>query len=324
MKVLSIIIPIYNGELYIERCLNSLVACSNKNFEIIIINDASNDKSVNIIKTYLKKYSYIKLFNNKVNMGVSYSRNLGLSQSSGKYVYFLDCDDYVNKSTFVSMLDMLDYNYDVICYAVDSIKNGEIIHNPFVYDKQKLLNKEELFENIDVLINVNTITWIKNKIYNTYIIKTNDISFDISISFSEDLLFNVSYLSHINNIFFVNKNLVFYDRDVINSLSRLYEKDYITEFLKSTEYLLKFFKSNKIQPNQIFFIDRKNVLVYSIDKLINSKSDNYYKEFQLKKLYKREYLPFIQYLNCDDEFESKIKEYLENKKIENLIKDVKK
>lgn len=320
---LSVIIPVHNGELYIDRCLNSLISCQNQKFEIIIVDDDSSDESVNIIKNYVAKYPYIRLFNNKLNMGVSYSRNLGISQSNGKYVYFLDCDDYVEKSTFASMLNLLELNYDVICYAVDSIKNGKIVHNSFVYNNLKLLNKEELFGDIEVLLNVNTITWIKNKVYNTNVIKTNNITFDNRISFSEDLLFNISYMSCIKNIVFINKNLVYYDRDVMNSLSRQYEKDYIAEFLKSTKYLLQFFKKNNIKQNEFFFIDRKNVLVYSIDKLINSESDNCYKECQLKKLYKAEYLPFIQRLNCNNEFESKIKKYIENKNIEDLIKDVK-
>ena len=92
--LISIIVPVYNGEKYIDKCLKSLVNQTLKNIEIIVVNDGSNDKTQNIVEKYKKENSNIILINS-TNKGVAAARNKGLKIAKGNYIGFVDSDDYV-------------------------------------------------------------------------------------------------------------------------------------------------------------------------------------------------------------------------------------
>ncbi len=119
MPEISIIIPIYNSEKYIEQCINSILNQTFKNFELILINDGSTDNSRVICERYENKDKRIKLFNIG-NRGVSSARNLGIENSRGKYIMFCDSDDYV-KNTWCEELYKLikDNNNSYIVCGVE-------------------------------------------------------------------------------------------------------------------------------------------------------------------------------------------------------------
>ena len=99
MKV-SIIIPAYNTERYIKRCLNSTIkqTLDNSQYEIIVINDSSKDKTLGVIKKFLNKFNNFLIINNNKTQGPGISRNKGLRLSRGKYIFFLDSDDYIDQN----------------------------------------------------------------------------------------------------------------------------------------------------------------------------------------------------------------------------------
>ena len=103
----SFIVPVYNTEKYLKKCLNSLVNQTYKDFEIIVVNDGSTDKSSNIISKYQKKYKNIIVID-KENEGLSMARNRGVQKSSGKYIIFVDSDDYVSNK----LLEEVDKKID--------------------------------------------------------------------------------------------------------------------------------------------------------------------------------------------------------------------
>ena len=94
-QLVSIIIPVYNVALYLERCLNSVLSQTYENYEVIIVNDGSTDNSLEICKRYSKQYKRIKTYD-QVNQGVSAARNFGLSRANGEYICFIDADDFVS------------------------------------------------------------------------------------------------------------------------------------------------------------------------------------------------------------------------------------
>ena len=89
----SVVIPVYNSEKFLKKTINSVIKQKNNNTELIIVNDNSTDKSKNICLYYKKKFDFIKLINNKKNLGVGYCRNLAIKNTKGKYIIFLDSDD---------------------------------------------------------------------------------------------------------------------------------------------------------------------------------------------------------------------------------------
>ena len=95
-ELVSIILPIYNAEKYLERCLESIITQTYANIEIILINDGSTDNSINIIKEYAIKDSRIIIID-KENEGVSVARNIGILKARGKYICFVDADDYIRE-----------------------------------------------------------------------------------------------------------------------------------------------------------------------------------------------------------------------------------
>ena len=116
MKRISVIVPIYNAEKYLSRCLDSILMQSNADVELILINDGSTDKSEEIINTYLGRYkSSIKYIKTK-NSGVANARNLGLDKATGDYIIFVDADDYIDKNLFKNLKQYMDKNIDIIKY----------------------------------------------------------------------------------------------------------------------------------------------------------------------------------------------------------------
>ena len=122
MEKVSIIIPIYNSDKTIDRCLKSIINQTYRNIEVICINDGSFDNSYKILQNYLKTDSRIKVIN-QTNKGVSSARNNGIKNSTGKYIMFVDADDYL-KDNMIELLvksikkdssDLLICNYDVKC-----------------------------------------------------------------------------------------------------------------------------------------------------------------------------------------------------------------
>ena len=111
-ELISIIIPVYNAEKFIKRCLDSIINQTYKNIEVICINDGSTDNSLKILKEYEKKYFFIRVYNQK-NCGSGKTRNRGIDLSKGNYITFVDADDYIEKD-YISKFISKYYNMDIV------------------------------------------------------------------------------------------------------------------------------------------------------------------------------------------------------------------
>ncbi len=138
--VLSIIIPVYNAENYIERCLKSVISGELENIEIILINDASNDGGELILKKYASLDKRIVLINNDKNMGQGKSRNKGILFARGKYIGFIDNDDWIESNYFSSMVQKIEEEKSDICVClkIENHKNN--------FSKTHLINPDDLKE----------------------------------------------------------------------------------------------------------------------------------------------------------------------------------
>lgn len=125
MYKVSVIVPVYNTEKYIKKCLDSLINQTMKNIEIIVINDGSNDHSEEIIKEYENKYPKMLKYYKKENGGLSSARNYGVEKANGKYIAFVDSDDYIDKKIFSNLEVRMDENIDLIKYkAIKKYQDG--------------------------------------------------------------------------------------------------------------------------------------------------------------------------------------------------------
>lgn len=140
----SIIVPAYNTEKYIDKCLKSIFSNTYKNFEVIIVNDGSTDKTEDIINKYIKKYDNIIYIKQK-NMGLSLARNNGVKKATGDYLLFIDSDDYVEKNLLENINKDID-DLDVLRYQLNMVFNDKII--PYGEKEFNVTNGIDAFEKI--------------------------------------------------------------------------------------------------------------------------------------------------------------------------------
>lgn len=156
--LISVIIPVYNNENYFERCIKSVIEQTYNNIEIIIINDYSIDNVESIILKYKELDKRIKYYKNTKNEGVGYTRNLGISKSQGKYLYFLDSDDYIEKNCLEVLHSNINEDNSFSCMLkgfkeVNGIRNNtqrtkeelDLLQSPSV--DIRLFNKSVIVDN---------------------------------------------------------------------------------------------------------------------------------------------------------------------------------
>lgn len=148
MKI-SVIIPVYNTENYIKKCIDSVLAQTYSDLEIIVIDDGSTDGSLNICRKMEKNDSRVIVFHQE-NSGVSSARNKGLEMASGEWVSFLDSDDYLDEDFYETLIDAVDMNAPIICCGVRPVnENGEVVPHLQYTDipsKPIMLSGEEMWK----------------------------------------------------------------------------------------------------------------------------------------------------------------------------------
>lgn len=185
---LSVIIPIYNSEQHLKRCLDSVMAQRFTDFELLLIDDGSTDSSFEICQSYAQNDNRIRIIQ-KQNGGPGAARNLGISESKGEWIVFIDSDDWVDPNHLESLTDDIEEGIDLVMHGRYGGKQ---------YLKYK--NKIEVIDSKDNQILFNELNLTPNgqicsKLFNSKIIKTNRIEFVPEIRMSEDVLFILSYLS---------------------------------------------------------------------------------------------------------------------------------
>lgn len=155
MPKVSIIIPVYNAEKYIRKCLDSIVNQTYKNIEVIIVNDGSTDNSEEIIKEYIENQEYnIKYFKNE-NRGVSFSRNFGVNYAEGDYIFFVDADDYLDENLIENLKEKMKKEIDIIKFKAKKVDNNEKVLEEIYVPTFDEVSGEEAFEKLkydDILL----------------------------------------------------------------------------------------------------------------------------------------------------------------------------
>ncbi|GGG67250.1 glycosyltransferase [Epilithonimonas arachidiradicis] len=226
--MISIIIPIYNASQYLQRCLDSLLKQVSDNCEILLVNDGSTDDSKEICEDYAKKFPIVKLYS-QTNQGPSAARNLGIEKSSGTFITFVDSDDYVSDDYFVSLEEMalLDNDLAIYAYRIQPSKRDQKLL------KEGIFNKSEILKIFHSTVTNSKMLWFPwNKLYKKEIIDKYNIRFSEKIRIGEDTIFNLNYLLHCNNVFFLQKVLYNY---VENEASLTQDKSYRGFLLESME-----------------------------------------------------------------------------------------
>lgn len=276
MKV-SIVIPIYKAEKYIKQCVDSVLAQTYKDIEVILVEDGSPDTCGEICEEYGKKDNRVKVIH-KENEGVSKARNTGLSFVTGEYIQFVDSDDYL-ESNMVEMLveTMEQQQVDlVICGFYEENRNFNRI-STLEEDKGKY-NKKEILEHITRNPYSFHYGVLWNKLYKSAYIK-EQLWFPEDMDFGEDFIFNLTYLAKAKEIYVMEEPLYRYIR--YNGDSLMYrqtkEKEEKEKYLQYLEKrLLIFQRYRNFYMNQGLYVENKNKInAYLLKVYVSEKTELY-------------------------------------------------
>lgn len=261
---LSIIVPVYNAEKYLKKCIESIFDNLENSFEVIIINDGSNDSSLKIIEELMKKYTNIVLINN-FNNGVSYSRNIGIKKSKGDYIMFVDADDELKKNWFDETKKYMSENSDVIYFSKYNLKpnKNELLKYVVGYNEENIC-----------------IAGPYSKLFKRKLIEENQILFDEKIINGEDMLFNIEILNKADKVKTINKSFYLYRRYIGQTTKkfdiRIFDSD--ISFHKKISNLLKDYNISDEQKEKIriFCLQGAVLMLYErisyIEKYSNAKT----------------------------------------------------
>lgn len=246
----SIIVPIYNAELYLSRCLDSLIRQTYKNIEVICVNDGSIDRSLEIAMTYSQQYSEIIVIN-KLNTGVSDSRNLALQQATGDYVMFVDSDDWISPNMVEHLLkEAVTHNAELIMCGYsreykDRTKEKVFeLPNRVIYENDDLNQlHRQLFGPLNHELgnpeSLDAIGTVWGKLYDMSILRKYNLKFvDLRIIGSnEDGLFNVGVFEYLTKVVFINQALYHYWKENSSSITSKYNAELQLQWKQLFEYL---------------------------------------------------------------------------------------
>lgn len=305
-ELISVIIPIYNCEKYIGRCIESILNQTYKNFEIICIDDGSTDSSLNIISTYENKIDRKRIIVKSIkNSGPSIARNEGIKIANGKYITFVDSDD------------MLNEKYLEVLYKIAKIKDIKIVRCNY-----KIFNKKGEFKNSeynsqDKLLEKNS--FFEHEMFESIIWNTvwgelidselvRHIKFDENKRIGEDLFFNINIYEQVEKIYYTNERLYYYFENNLGITKKFSEENIKRNFIDAvtnySELYLKFKNTSckyKIVKKMIFstisyqlqlnYINIDNyIFIYDLCKKDNQIL-NCFKEYSGRKYHK--YVSFV-------------------------------
>lgn len=257
---ITIIVPVYNVEQSLSRCIDSILAQTFIDFELLLIDDGSKDNSGKICDDYIQKDKRITVFH-KENNGVSSARNLGLKHAKGKFIAFVDSDDWIKK-TYLNELYSAITNCDYVAGGYTKFNENEDYHTVQYESRTYNLQKSEDIKQIEQSSVISQCLFYHpwRKLFKTNIIQEHNILFDESIFLSEDTIFIIKYICYCKNIRIIsNASYMYYLPQTIGT------KKYLMNLRDLDKHMVSFENSTKIlysyQRNHLYVLKR---LIYNV------------------------------------------------------------
>jgi glycosyltransferase involved in cell wall biosynthesis len=232
MPKISVIVPIYNVEKYLEKCINSLLSQTLEDIQIILVNDGSKDNSGNIAKEYEKNNKDRVIYVEKENGGLSDARNYGLKYATGDFIAFLDSDDYIEKNAYEKMYNKaIEENADYVeCDFLWEFPNKIRVDKQYPYKNKK-----------EMLSFVRVVAW--NKLIKRQLIIDNNLEFPKGLRY-EDVEFTYKLIPFINKFAYVDKPFIHYVQRE-GSIANV-QNERTAEIFNVLDNVIEFYKKNNI------------------------------------------------------------------------------
>lgn len=251
---ISIIVPIYNAEKWLEKCVNSIIEQSYSNIEILLMNDGSTDKSLEICKKFENIDNRIRVID-KENEGVSKTRNLGIEKATGQYIKFVDSDDWLEKNTCEELIKTIkEEKTDLVICGLNIYKNNKLLRTPHL--EKRIVEIKKSIKEFEYIYKVFASPC--NKLYRKDKIVEN---FRVDLDIGEDLLFNIKYLENLEKISVTDKCLYNVCLDNEDSLNRKFRKDKLDVNLDLTDIEVQFCKKTYNNIGESNFLYNKYLLL---------------------------------------------------------------
>ncbi len=257
--LVSIIVPVYNGEKQMERCVKSLIGQTYLNTEIILLNDGSTDHTMQIINKYKKMDDRIIVVD-KPNSGVSDTRNQGLKLAQGDYIQFVDADDWLPNDATEQLVLGMEQNCEMVICDYNRVYDNNIIVKGHIPKEGPISRTDFALYMMKAPANYYYgVLW--NKMFRMDIIRKHELDFPEEIDWCEDLRFNLEYLQYVKQVFVIQKPLYYYvltkgslaqsRTDIIDNLR---VRNYLFEQYKALYESLDLYDENKLRIRS-FYID---------------------------------------------------------------------
>ena len=286
-SLVSIIVPVYNVEKYLQKCIKSLQEQSYENIEIILVDDGSTDKSSILCDNIAKVDKRVSVIH-KNNGGLSDARNLGLSFANGDFILFVDSDDWLERETIkTAYMKIISSNADVVVwgYYADFVSDDEEIIFQKSYSLIGTCNritKEEVFSEKDAL-ELYGYAW--NKLYRKNILQ--NLKFEKGISLVEDILFNATIAERSNKIEFIDYIGTHYIQRKRETLGKKYYSDYIELKSLAAKAIVNILKEYEVSENKIKEITTSffnNTIKSALIMILKDKISHYEKSRRIEYL----------------------------------------
>lgn len=247
--MISIIVPVYNVESYLSKCLDSLIHQTYQDIEIICVNDGSVDSSLKILYQYQTKDRRIRIINQK-NKGLSGARNTGVSNARGEWIMFIDSDDWLDIGCCERVMEIVDSNMD-LCFFSYIREFGNKTSPKLIFGNKMILYNSQI--KIDALYarliglrneelshpeKLDSLSTVWGKLYRTSIIKEHQIEFISTKEIgTEDLLFNIYYFRWIKKALYLPDAFYHYRKNNVSSLTRLYKPNLDVQWTRLFSYI---------------------------------------------------------------------------------------
>ena len=262
---ISIVVPVYNAEAYLHRCVDSILNQKLQDFEIILVNDGSKDRSGKICDAYAKKDNRIQVIH-KDNARVSAARNDGIKLATGKYLGFVDADDWIEEDMYQDLLvEAEQFNLDFAMCDFKKVSNNIVTEQtqPIrggYYSKEDIEN--ELFPCLLMFDNIEFPPTITNTVclFNLDFLKANNIFYDEDVYYCEDALFGPKVMYHAGSFYYLKDYYYYNYCHNPNSTVRTYNKDKWDSYIRINDRLISYFAeddsfdiSRQIKINMLYF-----------------------------------------------------------------------
>ena len=314
MPTVSVIVPVYKAEDYLDRCIDSILCQSFSDFELILVDDGSPDKCGEICDSRSEKDTRIKVIHQQ-NMGVSAARNTGLDNATGEVVFFCDSDDMITQGILEKLYLAIQNGYDMTTgyfEYIESTKNRNLVNTRRYINTVELEVKSRFANEFDKSWqNVNYMS-CDGKLYRRSIIEENSIRFNNSLVVFEDFDFVLTYLNAISSFMVIDSYVysVFSEKnDAPHSLNRS-RLDYVDDYIKGDDKLKVFLQKHGIEYSEQYWRTIKANLQIAYDALwsipTNTKQEKKEKLKRISEVLKK---PQIQHMIEYQEFKYSRAEY---------------